>query len=427
MEINYNTIIKILTKKQNFKIENIVSTNENILQDFMHILSNNFYKIDVLQTYNKKNISFYTSFLTLLYEDFKLLSETEQYYKINSFFSELSFKYLSNYLKSITTDTLKKYVKDLESNIWVLELIANNLKINMLIFDKKTKNIYTIYANEIMDPWRPFLLFLEDTYFYPICTNENKIFSYNDPVIKKILNSKPSYYKQDIINKEFILVDNLKEIINSNHIVKSLTEPVAKSVTKPFAKSVTKPFAKSVTKSLAEPVVEPVTKSLAEPVVEPVTKSLAEPVTKSLAEPVTKSLAEPVTKSLAEPVTKSLAEPVTKSLAKPVVEPVTKSLAEPVAKSLAEPVTKSLAEPVTKSLAEPVTKSLAKPVTKSLAKPVVEPVAKSLAKPVVDLKKLSENKLNKMIKQDILNYMAVLKLDINSKLTKKELIKIILE
>ena len=88
----------------------------------------------------------------------------------------------------------------------------------ILIFDFKTNDIYTIYPNEVMNPWRPFLLFAKnESNWEPIRNQEKKYFSYNDVFIKKILAGNQiviKYYDGAIIKKDFVLVDNINEIMD---------------------------------------------------------------------------------------------------------------------------------------------------------------------------------------------------------------------
>jgi hypothetical protein len=88
--------------------------------------------------------------------------------------------------------------------------------LNILVFDFKTNGIYTLYPNDIMNPWRPFLLFAKNDFNWePIRNQDKKYFSYNDLFIKKILSSiEVKYYDGSIIKKDFILVDNINEIMD---------------------------------------------------------------------------------------------------------------------------------------------------------------------------------------------------------------------
>ena len=69
-----------------------------------------------------------------------------------------------------------------------------------------------------MDPWRTclFLAKNEDSW-EPIRNNEKKFFSYNDNVLKKILSQNSiniKYFNNKIIKKDFVIFDNLEELVN---------------------------------------------------------------------------------------------------------------------------------------------------------------------------------------------------------------------
>ena len=127
-------------------------------------------------------------------------------------------KVLPEYLKQIPKDVIKKNLKDKESNIWIYELIANYLKLNFIIFDFKTLEILTIYYGDVMDPWRTCLFLAKnENSWEPIRNNEKKFFSYNDNVLKKILSQNSiniKYFNNKIIKKDFVIFDNLEELVN---------------------------------------------------------------------------------------------------------------------------------------------------------------------------------------------------------------------
>ena len=66
---------------------------------------------------------------------------------------------LPEHLKEISKGAIKKYLNELDTNIWILELIANYFKLNLIIFDFKNTEVFTIYGGEVMDPWRSCLFF----------------------------------------------------------------------------------------------------------------------------------------------------------------------------------------------------------------------------------------------------------------------------
>ena len=229
MEINYNLILKILANNKKEEVlfssnKNMMTTSEKFPSEFRGLLGDKFYRIGVNQTQDEtKNISFYTSLLTLLDDNFMTLTNNEEKYKLLSFVESLvNLNTLPDNLKEISKGALKKYIKEMDTNIWILEWIANKLKINLIIFDFKSLNIYTVYEGQVMNPWKPILILSkDDKNWEPIRNNEKKIFSYLDNFIKKIINYGITYYDEGIIKKEFTLVDNLQEIIKEFTIDKS--------------------------------------------------------------------------------------------------------------------------------------------------------------------------------------------------------------
>lgn len=220
MEINYNLIVKYLANNKKDEVlfssnKNMMTTSEKFPSEFKGLLGDKFYRIGVTQTQNENNISFYTSLLTLLDENFMTLTNNEEKYKLLAFIDSLTnLTNLPDNLKEISKGALKKYIKEMDTNIWILEWIANKLKINFLIFDFKSLNIYTIYQGLVMNPWKPILLLAKnDKNWEPMRNSEKKTFSYLDNFVKKIFNYGVTYYDEGIIKKEFTLVDNLHEII----------------------------------------------------------------------------------------------------------------------------------------------------------------------------------------------------------------------
>ena len=227
MEINYDLILKYLVankveENQFVSKKNIMIFSDTFPNNFKELLGDKFYKVGVTQIVDNLNISFFSSFLTLMAENYMSLMESEEMTQINKLINELvddiNNNKIPNSLKDIVKGALKKYVKDKEICIWLLEMLAHKLMINVLIFDFKSEEIYTIYPQDIMNPWRPFLLFAKNNFNWePIRNQDKKFFSYNDVVIKKILtnsNVEIKYYDGNIIKKDFILVDNINEIIN---------------------------------------------------------------------------------------------------------------------------------------------------------------------------------------------------------------------
>ena len=223
MAINYDLILKYLVKeeKESFTNQkNFMTYSDKFPNEFKNILGDKFYRMGVTQNNEQKNISFYTSLITLLDNNIMSITEKEEIHKVNEFLSDINnkIKVLPEYLKQIPKDVIKKNLKDKESNIWIYELIANYLKLNFIIFDFKTLEILTIYCGDVMDPWRTclFLAKNEDSW-EPIRNNEKKFFSYHDNVLKKILSQNSiniKYFNNKIIKKDFVIFDNLEELVN---------------------------------------------------------------------------------------------------------------------------------------------------------------------------------------------------------------------
>ena len=105
----------------------------------------------------------------------------------------------------------------MDLNVWFLETLTNVFQINIIIYDFKTEDIYTIYPSNAMNVWKPTLLFAKyDNSIEPIMHQEKKIFSYNDNVVKKTLSSSLNiqYYDSSVINKQYNIINNIMDIIN---------------------------------------------------------------------------------------------------------------------------------------------------------------------------------------------------------------------
>lgn len=212
MEINYDMILKFLNKKEQFtNKKNLIKFSEEFPNNFKELFGDKFYRIGVTQTLNDLNISFFSSFMSLFTEEYITLLENEELIHITFLLEELS---------KFTNDlNLKKKIKDKDSSIHIMDLLVNKFQINFLIFDFVDNQIYTVYPSEIMNPWKPFFLFAKyNKNWEPIRNNDKKMFSYNDNLIKKIINHQSieiKYYESSIIKKDYFLLDNINEIIKN--------------------------------------------------------------------------------------------------------------------------------------------------------------------------------------------------------------------
>lgn len=218
MEISYDIIIKYLSKNNNEKVnfidkKHILSYSDKFPEKFNELLQNKFYKYGVTTHNNNINISFYTSILTIINEQFLTLTLDEEIGYLNMIKNKIVSDTFLNSVEPIITSTKKDIIYDTTYNI---QLISDYLDINILILDFKNNNIKISYSDEICNPWKPIILLATyDNNWEPVMYDTKKIFSYNDINIKKILkDGNIEYYNSDIFNKKYILNENIKEIID---------------------------------------------------------------------------------------------------------------------------------------------------------------------------------------------------------------------
>ena len=223
MEINYDLIMKYLvTKKTQFSSKKHILVYSDLFPDkFKAILQNKFYRYGVNQ-----NNSFYNTLLTLLNKHFITNNNDEEILEINNFKKSLSKAIVDfnipNYLNFIDKKTVFNNINEFH-----IQIISEMLSINFIIFDFKNETIKTIYNGDICNPYKPTLLIANyDEFFEPIIyeTDNKKIFSYNDLVIKKLYNSELAVFPS--LNKTYKLQDTLKEILLNEFTETKVDNPI---------------------------------------------------------------------------------------------------------------------------------------------------------------------------------------------------------
>lgn len=222
MEINYDLIMKYLvTKKIQFSSKKHILVYSDLFPDkFKNILQNKFYRYGVNQ-----NDSFYNTILTLLNKHFITNNNDEEILEINKFKKSIA-KALNNFnLPYYLSNIIDK--KTIFNNITEqhIQVISEILSINFIIFDFKNELINVIYTGNLCNPYKPTLLIANYEEFYePIIyeTDNKKIFSYNDLIIKKLYNSDLNVYPS--LGKNFKLQDILKEILCDFNVDKSIVK-----------------------------------------------------------------------------------------------------------------------------------------------------------------------------------------------------------
>ena len=212
-EITYELILQYLTKEKHIFI-----TDKNTLNYFSDkfklIFSNNFYRFGVF-IYENKDLSFWTSLLTLVDDNFKLI-DNDDISIISDYKNKLIDSYskkISPFLKKFEKNDFREYFK-LNPDIIIIQYIVDILNINFIIFDFKIEEIFSVYKNNIMDPFNKTILLAKyDNFWEPIMTSDKKIFTYTDEIIINILKNNIKYYEFDKINKEFKYSLNSKEEI----------------------------------------------------------------------------------------------------------------------------------------------------------------------------------------------------------------------
>lgn len=241
MEINYDLIIKYLCEKNIKQKINIFTTQKNIYtystdwpDSFKQLFTDKFYRYGVtIHDNENNNISFWSSIITLLYNEFVISYTDDELSIINSFKSQMIEKYnhknLSNFIKKLDKNDFRERFR-LEPDSYVLQYIVDTLNINLLIFDFSENNgnpVKSIYPDEIMNPWRQMLLLSKyNNLWEPIMLNNTKgdaqrLFDYNNIIIKKILytNNLITYNTSDktfnIINDINFVIENENSKINN--------------------------------------------------------------------------------------------------------------------------------------------------------------------------------------------------------------------
>ncbi len=266
MEINYDLIIKYLVRNTNTNTNPNTNTNnkmhthlnktektdksnnfltqKNIFNyspsfpdKFKNILTDKYYRYGITSYDNENNnISFWSSILTLIDKTFIIPYNTDEHELINQFKIQLIEKYakskLSSFLKSLDKNDFRERFK-LEPDINVLQYIVDILDINMLILDFESNDIFSVYHKDIMNPLKQTLMFAKYKNFWePIMLlkvkgNIQRLFDVNDSTIKKILynDSTIKYYEGDKIKKDFIVFDNMDDIIKLEKTKLKIQEP----------------------------------------------------------------------------------------------------------------------------------------------------------------------------------------------------------
>jgi len=187
--ITYDLIISTLMNTDNKPLSTNILQYSKDFTSFNDIFDNSFYKQGIIPS---KDLSLYVSILFCINKDYFILTENE-----------------------ILSDA-----KNLKTKYNNVQLIVNNLKLNIIIFNFDNKTIKTVYEGDYFNPYiSTIFLSYKNNYYEPIICNETKIFSYSSSKINvfkyNILTSDIQYFDS---SKEYILNDNIFEILELEEI-----------------------------------------------------------------------------------------------------------------------------------------------------------------------------------------------------------------
>lgn len=227
MEISYKTILEYLspetTCKNNYPANKGDMVSSNFFPNKFKLLfqdENNFFRYGI---YNKKNMSFFSSILTLLDDKFLTFDDEEVFNYCEKFIHEIRTKIFEKGFKfefknKFSKDILRDRADSLKLDDGILiQLIVQILSINIIIFNFEDEKIYTLFEGDFMDPWKnTLLLALKDNIWEPIFSDKKK-FSFNDSILKNILTQNEIlYFNEENFNKSYSLLDRPIENINDN-------------------------------------------------------------------------------------------------------------------------------------------------------------------------------------------------------------------
>ena len=212
MEINYNLIIKYLSKQKSFttnkgeynnNFPEKFKDNKCLDNTFNKCLDNTLYRYGVtIYNNDKLNISFWSSLLTILDKSFLIPIDNDELYLVKKFIDDI--------VDMKTHVDMKERVK-LVPNSQVFEFVADVLNINLLFLDFKNLTFNVIYPNLYLNPWNKIcILAKNDDLFEPVMSKENRYFTFDNDIIKNLfLNNYITYF--DNI-KEYILLDTKEKV-----------------------------------------------------------------------------------------------------------------------------------------------------------------------------------------------------------------------
>jgi hypothetical protein len=235
-QITYQMIMDYLSPNKVVKNELGISsfpTKENIVinvSDFpkkiKRFFNKNFFRYGVL-TYDDdhNNISLYTSMLTCLDSSFLTMNKDNKISYINAFkrkvkndfYNKKLFKKFKYSECGVSEKILMSEMSD-KVSMMVIQALVDYLSINLIIFNFDDQKRYLIHSREAYNVYYPtVILGFSNDYYEPIFTNKKKSYTYNDKIIKKIL-------KNEIKKMTFNGLEDFSTNKDVNSIIQDIVE-----------------------------------------------------------------------------------------------------------------------------------------------------------------------------------------------------------
>ena len=239
--MNYNDIINYLKdNKADINLNSIevlkkdTSSNFKDINKFTDLFEDKVERYGIIQSSKKKNISFLSSLLLLIDDEYINLSIKDQIIYVNilkkKILSEVTQKDLFNEIKlkgnGWNKKTLLQLLKEDEINNNYIYYLACYFNINIFIFNLESETINPFYNDEELNKYKVniFISKFEDIYEPIFYINGLKQFSYNNHIFEKVITSDKiklinTGFSKKLILKEYKINNNNNvniPIINSN-------------------------------------------------------------------------------------------------------------------------------------------------------------------------------------------------------------------
>ena len=226
--ITYQVILEYLSSNTlsndtDFPNKHNLMINMTESEHFSKYFNKNYYRHGVLIFDTvQNNISFFSSFLSLVDNNFMSLDKFKQNkiiyllkdYLLNQFTENNLYKTYKLNLTEIPKNIIKDEIKNKVTPI-VIQLVIEIFKINFIIFNYDNNDKYIFFPGSCFDIYKPTIFIAQkNEYFEPIIKNKQKMFNVNDKIIKILLSKKFKYVKFGSVKKKILINRNLHQSVD---------------------------------------------------------------------------------------------------------------------------------------------------------------------------------------------------------------------